>query len=64
MNKTKIKYDYFEYRITFICPNCQRELSFNEQRQPYECDCGIEYWIDPVLMRSDSLGRCEVDVED
>jgi hypothetical protein len=51
MNKTKVNYDFWDYSINFNCPECGKELYFNE------------YWVNLVLMRENKLGRCEVDVE-
>ena len=38
-------FDFYEFWVNFTCPNCNRKINFNDQSQPYECECGKEYAI-------------------
>jgi predicted RNA-binding Zn-ribbon protein involved in translation (DUF1610 family) len=40
-----ISWDYWEYSVNFTCPYCKRTISFNDQRQPYECECGHKFGV-------------------
>ena len=34
---------FWEFDVSFKCPNCGARVSFSDQRQPYECGCGKEF---------------------
>lgn len=55
VDKEFVKFDYWEYRVEIICPNCGRKLLFNDQEQPFECECGRYFWVSSdVLMFDES----------